>query len=136
MGAWSKWIIDNNLKERVSIRSNISNDELSFLYKHSYALILPSLYEGFGIPLIEGIYYNKDILCSDIKIFNEIGSDFVLYFNPYEIKDITNKINNFISTNIKTKNTELREEILARFTWINSAKRLSSAINKILMKLC
>jgi len=128
----SKLILDNNLQEKVIIYTNISNKELSLLYKYSNALILPSLYEGFGIPIIEGLYYDKDILCSDIKIFNEIGKEFVTFFNPYDVDDISKKINLYIDRNINIKSRKNRKDVLNKYSWENAAKKLSCTINEIL----
>ena len=93
---------------------------------------MPSLYEGFGIPLIEGIFYKKQIICSDIPIFREIGQSLSHYFNPLSIEDISNKINTLIEYGIKDYDDELRNNILNKYKWKDSSEKLLNVINEIL----
>ena len=78
-------IVDNLNKdtERVIFTGNISDDELYSWYKGATALVQPSFYEGFGLPVVEAMKFNLPIACSDIPVFREIGKNFVSYFNPY-----------------------------------------------------
>lgn len=131
----TKVIEDNNLHDRVSVKIDVSNTDLFYYYTKSIAIILPSLYEGFGIPLLEGVYYNKNILCSDIDIFNEIGIDYVIYFNPYDIADISNKINSYIKKETKDKKSDIRKKILKKYSWTNTSKQIFYAINKLSLQI-
>ena len=49
------------------------------------ALFYPSLFEGFGIPILEGISMQKPVFCSDLPVFREIVGDAVNYFDPNRI---------------------------------------------------
>ena len=59
---------------------NANDDELSYCYQHSRALVFASIAEGFGLPLVEAMGYGKEVLASDIPIFREIGGDYPRYF--------------------------------------------------------
>lgn len=63
-----------------------THQELAWLYKNSKALINPSIYEGFGIPNIEAMYYHLPILCSNIPVFKEVCGSYAIYF------ELNNKI--------------------------------------------
>lgn len=58
-----------------------NDDELIYAYKNSKALIFASFTEGFGLPIIESMFYKLPVLASDISIHREVGSDKVSYFN-------------------------------------------------------
>ncbi len=79
-----------NLKSRYS-NSNIiftgiiSENEKAVLISNATLFVFASISEGFGIPLIEGLYYNESVLASDIPIFREIGKDFISYFDLGDI---------------------------------------------------
>lgn len=61
---------------------NASNEELNFLYQHARLFIFPSLYEGFGFPLLEAFSNNCPVAASNTSSFKEVGGDAVAYFDP------------------------------------------------------
>lgn len=87
----------NRLKQekRIIFFNNPSISDLVFFYKNALALIHPSLSEGFGLPLIEAVYYNCPVIASNIKVFRELLGNNYLSFNPNDVKDIAEKIKNF-----------------------------------------
>lgn len=62
----------------------LANDALLSIYDNAYALVLPSIYEGFGIPIIESLYRNKPVITSDISSLPEAGGPGALLVNPYK----------------------------------------------------
>lgn len=71
----------------------VSDKQLFSLYKNSYGSISASIYEGFGVPLIEAMFCDcPRIFCSDISVYREINLENVIYFNPHNIQDIINKV--------------------------------------------
>lgn len=85
----SATIIENNKIIRLK---NINSNNLAWLYKNAKALINPSLYEGFGIPNIEAMYFSTPILCSDIPIFHEVCSGYANYFELNNENDFIEKL--------------------------------------------
>jgi len=96
-------IFENKLNYRVLLLSNVSNEEIKSLYAMSKLFVFPSVYEGFGIPILEAMAYNKKIVLSNIEPFREIiNYDKKIFFDPENIKDISNKIKmNLNKTNIE-----------------------------------
>ena len=68
-------------KKNLFMFNNVSDAELDYYYKHSKALIWPSLAEGFGLPIIEALNQGLPVLASDIPINRETGKDFCTYFD-------------------------------------------------------
>jgi len=68
--------------ENIILTNFISEDEKSSLIRHADFFVFASLKEGFGIPLIEAMSLNKNILASNISVFREIGKQYVNYFSP------------------------------------------------------
>jgi len=66
---------------RVKLVSGLSDAEIAWLYKNCELLVIPSAHEGFCLPLIEGINSKARVVCSDIPILREIGSDDCIYFD-------------------------------------------------------
>ena len=57
-----------------------SDDELAYAYTHAKAMILPSIYEGFGLPVVEAARSNIPLLLSDIPVFREVASGHAAFF--------------------------------------------------------
>lgn len=87
----------NTKTEKVLFTGNISDQELYAWYKGACALVMPSYYEGFGLPLIEAMHFNLPIICSDIPIFREICKDKVIYFNPHDPSDICQRMKEILN---------------------------------------
>ena len=105
----------------------ISDEEIPTLYKNALLYVYPSLYEGFGIPLIEAQYCSCPVLCSDIPVFREIGLNSAEYCKP-SAKDIADKIEYLIDNTQKCAEL-VREgnENVKRF----SIKKISEQLDNI-----
>jgi len=69
-----------------------SDTELWTLYRKSRVFAYPSIYEGFGIPLIEAIGLRIPVACTDMPVFHEVGGDFPAFFDAYNPDDIALKL--------------------------------------------
>jgi glycosyltransferase involved in cell wall biosynthesis len=80
--------IDKNI-----IQINISEDEqLSWLYKNAICFIFPSLYEGFGFPILEAFSSGCPVVCSNGGSLKEIGGKAVAFFDPKDSIDFKTKL--------------------------------------------
>jgi glycosyltransferase involved in cell wall biosynthesis len=75
----------------------VSLAELKYLYLHAAALVHPSLFEGFGIPLLEAMTVGLPILAADRASIPEVAGEAALYFNPDDANDIAKKIAHFFA---------------------------------------
>ena len=82
-----------NYSREIDWKFNISRDELIKIYTESVILLFPSVIEGFGIPLLEAMEFGLKIVCSGNSVFPEICEDSAIYFDPYSVADMTEKIN-------------------------------------------
>ena len=97
---------ENNLNEEVIIPGYLIDSEIIKLYNQSMLYVFPSLEEGFGIPILESFNYGLPVICSNIKVFQEIGSGAVLQFDINDIKDLSLKIESLAN------NKNLREKLI------------------------
>jgi glycosyltransferase involved in cell wall biosynthesis len=74
----------------------VSDHELVKYYREAAALIMPSLHEGFGLPLVEAIASRTPVICSDIAPFKEIAGEYASYFNPLEVESLVSAIETFL----------------------------------------
>lgn len=81
-----------NNKDCFIAKGYLEREDLELLYKHAYALVYPSLNEGFGYPPIEAMKYGVPIIASSFASISEICGDAPLYVNPYSIDEIAIRV--------------------------------------------
>lgn len=121
-GGFNKKVFNSFQKKcnNIVFIENFSDQKLASLYKNCEAVIFPSKFEGFGIPLLECIYFNKPIICSDIPVFREIGNKYPNFFNLDNINELKSFLE-LIKCGGKLKRGN-NEDILNKYSWINSSK--------------
>lgn len=79
-------------KEKFIFKGYVSDDELEDLYANAYCLIYPSLNEGFGYPPLESMRFGNPVLASSFASISEVCGDAVIYFNPFSVEEIANRV--------------------------------------------
>lgn len=99
-----------------------SDEELTYCYKNSEALIFPSIDEGFGLPLVEAASFKLPLILSDIEIFRELADDHAIYFESGNSLDLENAIKKYI----KLKQNKLlpKSELIKINTWEDTLNSL------------
>ncbi|MCF7800156.1 glycosyltransferase family 4 protein [Candidatus Babeliales bacterium] len=100
----------------------VNDESLVYLYKNALVFVFPSLYEGFGIPILEAFNCKCPLALSNASCFPEIALDAALYFDPYNIESIQDSIEKIIyDSNIK--NEMIKQGILRAkdFSWRKTA---------------
>lgn len=79
--------LDNTskIKERVIFSGFVDDEDLPALYSLAKLFVYPSLYEGFGLPILEALKQNTPTVVSDIAVHHEIADNSVIYFDPADI---------------------------------------------------
>ena len=130
----------NQLRQRLAARGLtdnftfldfVSDQELVTLYRHATALMYPSKYEGFGLPVLEAMTYGCPVLCADTSSLPEVGGDAALYFNPDSSFSLDNAIR-LLSATPRTLLMAKSQENAARFSWEQATQHLV----EIYQKLC
>lgn len=102
--------------------SRVSDNFLVSLYRNSNWVIFASQAEGFGLALIEGLYFGKPVLVRDIPIFREIGGNNVTYFSGNGYNDLAKSVENFTNRSYTyNKNFNIP-------TWDSSFKKIRSIL--------
>jgi glycosyltransferase involved in cell wall biosynthesis len=103
-----KCIADNNLKAQVHFLQNVNIQELAAIYQMAKVFVYPSLFEGFGIPIIEALYSNTPVITSYGSCFAEAAGEHSVYIAPTDAEELKTKIlqilqNETLATNMKLK---------------------------------
>jgi glycosyltransferase involved in cell wall biosynthesis len=84
--------IDWRTKNRFLILNHVSDEHLSLLYQHSLFTLYPSLYEGWGLPLAEGLAHGKFCLAANTSSLPEVGGPLVEYLDPWDSRKWAQRI--------------------------------------------
>ncbi len=135
------WLFDEifTTVKKEGIESNviftdfIDENQKWILYQHAKALILPSIYEGFGIPAIEAMKSNTPVISSNIIPLKEVIENNGFYFDPTNQQELVNqmlKLEKLNPSEIKkiTDKAKIRADY---FSWANTAKSVISVFEKL-----
>lgn len=112
------------LQDRVRILGFVSDQQLATLYAHALFLAMPSLYEGFGLPLLEATSRGVPVLTSDIASMPEVAGEAGLLVSPLDVDSIARGLAQMLGE--PKFLSELGGRALAsaqRFSWDRSARR-------------
>lgn len=87
-------------KDRFVLLGYVENKELEFLHQNAYAFVFPSLNEGFGYPPVQSMRYGVPVAASGTTSIPEVCGDAVLYFDPYSVSEIKNRLVQLLDSKI------------------------------------
>lgn len=109
----------------------VSDEQRSALYMKATVFVLPSHYEGFGMPLLEAMTYQTPVLASNITALKEVAEDSALYCDPNSSEDIANKLKQLLDDKTLQKQLISKgNERLKDFSWEKVTKDLYEQIVK------
>lgn len=121
-----------NLSKHVTFHSDIDEHELIKLYDKALFLALPSLYEGFGIPILEALTRNKPVLTSNNSSMPEVASSCGHYINPYSIASITEGLEKMITDASYRNSLSFSAKLIAaNYSWDNAAIKLLEIMQEV-----
>lgn len=136
----SGWQDDEILEKIKSLRGSgskvyqtgyVSDEQRSALYMKATVFVLPSHYEGFGMPLLEAMTYQTPVLASDIAALKEVAQDSALYCDPNSPEDIAIKLQQLLEDkSLRDKLVAKGNERLKDFSWEKVTKDLYEQIVK------
>jgi len=113
------------IKDRIRFVGHLSDDELAYFYNGSDFFVFPSLYEGFGLTVLEAMACGVPVIASQIGAVKEVAHDTVHYFHPEREDELVQAMNRFLTDQVVKE--ELRVRAINRahqFDWNKPAKIL------------
>lgn len=130
----TKMIYENmHHKEAVILTGHLQLSALTKLMGAATAFVFPSLFEGFGIPVVEARYCNVPVICSNRTSIPEVAGEDAIYFDPEHAEDIKLGMMRFLE---KMKNNTQAQEITSQnvkeiFSWDKTAEALFASLIKV-----
>ncbi len=116
--------------ERVVFTGHVSDAVLKTYYKRARALVFPSFYEGFGLPIVEAMAFGIPVVCSDRASLPEVGGDAVLYFDPADPASIANRMEDVLDGRWRPDPARYAERTRA-FDWDAGSRRYAEIIGEL-----
>lgn len=126
------FINNNDLQKHITFTGYIEDAVIPGIYSNASLFVFPSLYEGFGLPILEALAAGTKVLSSNAASLTEVGGDAVLYFDPKNHLELADKIKNTIENSLENKSLrEQAEKQLEKFTWEKSIEKHLQGFKKL-----
>ncbi len=120
------------VQDKVKFLEFVSDEDLHSLYRHAICFVLPSLYEGFGLPILEAMQEGCPVITSNVSSLPEAGGEAALYIDPENVEDIAEKINlMLVNEKIRNQMIEKGYEQVKKFSWEKTARETLSVLEDV-----
>jgi glycosyltransferase involved in cell wall biosynthesis len=121
-----------DVTESVRFLENVPDVDLDVFYQHALCYVLPSLYEGFGLPVVEAMQRGCPVITSNISSLPEAGGDAAIYVNPEDVDDIAHKITKVITDEkLRHELKEKGKKQVMKFSWKKSAQQTLDILEEV-----
>jgi glycosyltransferase involved in cell wall biosynthesis len=120
-----------NLADRVHLMGFVSDDKLPLFYKYAKAYVFPSVYEGFGIPVLEAFQYHLPLAASGLASLPEVVGNGGMLFDPRDIKQMAGVIERLLAlTPVELDLLRSGQmKALSHYCWPNAWKTIKEVMN-------
>jgi glycosyltransferase involved in cell wall biosynthesis len=126
-------LANSSFADDIILTGYVSKEELIQLYSHAFVFIYPSIYEGFGFPILEAFSCGCPVICSNVSSLPELGGELAFYIDPANSNQIVEKVE-MIASMSETDRNELKQKMAKwanQFTW----NRFGQELNQLLLQL-
>jgi glycosyltransferase involved in cell wall biosynthesis len=115
------------LDGKVRLTGFVDDDALVRLYQQARCLFFPSLYEGFGLPLLEGLACGLPVAAANTSSLPEVAGEFANYFDPYDVNGIAQSLYQALQAPVDYPSKLMRYEYAKDFSWQKTAQKTLEA---------
>jgi len=134
-GAFSKEEIrllrENDILSSTIKLKNIDNAELNLLYNYCSGFIYPSLYEGFGLPVIEAMKAGAPVICSNSSSISEVAGEAAILFDPSNVFALEKSLFELLNNNTRKDIIKLGLAQSVKFSWNKMYKETSEIYDSL-----
>lgn len=132
LAAIKDFLVSEGMADRVLFLGHLNDGELSYAYKRAAALAFPTLIEGFGYPVLEGMDCGIPVITSNQSSLAEVGGDAALLVDPYDPEDIARAMERLAGEpGLAAELVRRGKERVKLFSWRKAARELSAVIRSV-----
>jgi len=117
---------DELTRNNIQVYKHMAEDDLINMYQKAGIVVSLSVYEGFGIPLLEGIFNGCKVVCSDIPVYRELYDGFATFCQPFDLDGIAQAINT--AANVPRPDDASVSKLLEKYNYGSSAQTILNAM--------
>jgi glycosyltransferase involved in cell wall biosynthesis len=130
-----KEAVEMGIADRVRTLGYIPTAHLQPILSHADLFVLPSLYEGFGIPVLEAQKAGVAVACSRVASLPEVAGDGAVFFDPQSVDDMSRVMQNcLMEPNVRSRLRDLGNANLKRFSWRKAAVETCAVYERVLQE--
>ena len=125
----TRFILRRKLNDRIIFTEFVSDEKLKFLIQNARVFCFPSLYEGFGLPIIESMACGCPVIASNVSSIPEITGDAAILVDPRNVEELVTALNQIL-TDDKLRKDLSKKSFLnsSKYRWENSASKVFQTI--------
>jgi len=129
---WLETVKDKGLRNRILTTGYVDEESLACLYSNALALVFPSLYEGFGLPVLEAMACGCPVICSNAASLPEVAGDAALFIDPYEVDGLAAAMDKLVEdSTLRIDLIHKGLERVAQFSWKRAAEETLDVFRKV-----
>jgi len=130
--AWLQKIDAAGLRGRVTLTGHVPDPDLAAIYTGATALVYPSFYEGFGLPILEAMACGCPVICSHAASMPEAAGDAALYIDPKDKDSLVQAIETLVQDTGLCRELQTRGlDRAAQFSWDRTARRTLEIFRRV-----
>jgi glycosyltransferase involved in cell wall biosynthesis len=123
---------EHGLHDLVRYLGYVTRDDVVGLYAGARMLVFPSLFEGFGLPLLEAMHLGTPVACSRVGSLPEVAGDATLFFDPHDDRDIARAIVSILQDDsLRQRLIDAGRAQVARFSYARTAAETLEVFRKV-----
>lgn len=128
-----QWLNLISNEPNISVITDVNDQELQGLYAHATALVFPSLYEGFGFPILEAMASRTPVIAAQASSIPEVAGNAALYFDPRSEAELVGCLEKILSdSTMRNQLIQNGTERIKQFTWQKAASQLERVYESVL----
>jgi glycosyltransferase involved in cell wall biosynthesis len=126
-------VVELGLQPWVSLRGWLTPQQLDALYAESTLFVFPTLFEGFGLPVLEAMARGCPVLCSDIPVLHEVAGDAAHYVNSHDAAQLAEHVSRLVSSPAElARLVAAGFDRVSGFTWERTAQQTLDSFQRVL----
>ncbi len=123
----------HRLKSNIHMTGYIPRRNLAHVYRHALCLLFPSLYEGFGFPILEAMSKGTPVITSNISSMDEIAGNAAFLVDPLNVHEIANAMNTIArNENLRKQLKEKGIDRAKQFSWKSCAQKILDVFDSVM----